>query len=493
MTRNIGYQLLIDQFDLDVCELLQISQVSERSQKDVVMRDSVRCVTYAESRIRVGLSWQENLIFALRYEGVNLEVLKALFAKIDRGELIRFIEEIPLGFVSRRVWFLYEWLTNDRLPIDDVKSGNYITVADGRVQVVLPITSAIREKRYRVLNNLVGSSTFCPLVRLTDKMRFLPTESLKEKINDVMRQYPAELIHRAVRYLYVKETKSSFAIERETPSQRRTETFVAALGHISSDPMDEATLVRLQNQLVDVRYGQSAWRKDQVYVGETTVPGQEKIHFIAVKPQDLQAIMSSFLEVLERWLSAAGTDALVIAAVMSFAFVFIHPFDDGNGRLHRYLIHYVLSRCGFSSSGFVIPVSAVLLKRSLEYDCMLESFSRRVMAHLDAAVDEQGCVTVRNESVDFYRYIDYTPIVEGFQQILVETIETEFKAELDYLCEYDVIRRGMAEIVDLPERVANRFIRIVQQNGGKLSAAKRNMFAELTDEEVARLEAVVRR
>ena len=35
----------------------------------------------------------------------------------------------------------------------------------------------------------------------------------------------------------------------------------------------------------------------------------------------------------------ASLDVLVHAAVVSFAFVFIHPFMDGNGRLSRYLIH----------------------------------------------------------------------------------------------------------------------------------------------------------
>jgi Fic family protein len=37
------------------------------------------------------------------------------------------------------------------------------------------------------------------------------------------------------------------------------------------------------------------------------------------------------------------------------AFVYIHPFDDGNGRLHRYLIHHVLSRTRFTPAGLVLP------------------------------------------------------------------------------------------------------------------------------------------
>ena len=30
-------------------------------------------------------------------------------------------------------------------------------------------------------------------------------------------------------------------------------------------------------------------------------------------------------------------DPIVAAAVLAFGFVYVHPFEDGNGRIHRYL------------------------------------------------------------------------------------------------------------------------------------------------------------
>jgi hypothetical protein len=51
----------------------------------------------------------------------------------------------------------------------------------------------------------------------------------------------------------------------------------------------------------------------------------------------------------------------------------------------------------------------------------------------------------------------------------------------------------MRRVLDLPDRVGDLFIRLVNQNGGRLSAAKRHSsFASLTDDEIARLEAAVR-
>ena len=56
-------------------------------------------------------------------------------------------------------------------------------------------------------------------------------------------------------------------------------------------------------------------------------------------------------------------DPVVAAAMIAFGFVFIHPFVDGNGRIHRYLIHHVLAERGFAPKGIVFPVSAVILER----------------------------------------------------------------------------------------------------------------------------------
>jgi Fic family protein len=59
--------------------------------------------------------------------------------------------------------------------------------------------------------------------------------------------------------------------------------------------------------------------------------------------------------------AAQGLDAVLAAAVLAFGFVYIHPFEDGNGRLHRYLMHHVLAERGFNPPGLVFPVSAVIL------------------------------------------------------------------------------------------------------------------------------------
>ncbi len=488
----LGYFYLVQRYALNVCELFCQSFATDRATKSVVRNGNTVKTYYPISRYRLDDSWEGQIAFALRYEGVNVEVLRAFFNRAKPDDVITFILAHPLGGVQRRTWFLYEYLTGKRLDIPDGKGGGYAPLVDDSLQYSLPISAASKERRYHILNNLIGNSDFSPFIRKTDQIATGSSGQLRAEANGILKQYSPELLYRAVQYLYVKETKSSFAIERETPDQRRMGAFVSILQNMSDVPITADTLVEVQNNVVDARYRQMNWRSDQVYVGETLAPGSEKVHYVAPRPDAVENLMDGYLKCLRQWMNAEGCDPVVIAAAMGFAFVFIHPFDDGNGRVHRFVIHAVLSQLGFIPHGLILPVSAVMLKHPLEYDKALESFSRRLLSMLDYEVGSTGEITVRNDSRDLYRAIDYTPIVEYFQQVVAQTIRTEWKAELDYLQRYDRIRAEMRMIVDMPEKSANRFIAFVQQNGGKLSKAKREWFSELTDEEITRLEKAVR-
>ena len=491
--RSIGYQYLIETYDLAVCELFVKSYLTSESQKKVIRKDDFSIIMYPKSRLAIANTWQSNLLFAIKYEGVNLEVLKAFYAKLDTAEMAAFVSEHPTGVRHRRLWLLYEQLTRKKLDLPDAHTGNYANLVDGTLQLALPERTAKRERRYRVNNNLIGNFQFSPMVRLTDDIKSMCGEKLKESSERLLEKYPPELIYRAVQYMFVKETRSSFAIERETPNQKRMEAFLAILRDVPNETITEPLLASIQNRIVDERYAQNGWRTDQVYVGETMTPGHEKVHFIGVRPKDLASIMDDFLWMFNRRLENGDIDSVIMAAIVSFAFVFIHPFDDGNGRLHRYLMHFVLSRLGFTPQDFIFPISAVLLKKVADYDHMLESFSHRLMKVIDYEIDDRGEVEVLCESLDYYRYIDYTPIVCGFQRMMAETITTEWKVELDYLKAYDEIRKGMREVVDMPDKKANQFILFVRNNNGILSKTKREKFNELTDDEVHALEQVISR
>ena len=76
--------------------------------------------------------------------------------------------------------------------------------------------------------------------------------------------------------------------------------------------------------------------------------------------------------------AALRLDAVIGAAVLAFGFVYVHPFVDGNGRIHRYLIHHVLAQRGFNPAGVVFPISAAILARVDDYQAVLEDYSQRL-------------------------------------------------------------------------------------------------------------------
>jgi Fic family protein len=192
-------------------------------------------------------------------------------------------------------------------------------------------------------------------------------------------------------------------------------------------------------------------------------------------------------------MDAGSVLPVVHAAAVAYGFVFLHPFEDGNGRIHRFLIHNILARSGFTPKGIMFPVSASMLKRRDDYDRSLTAFSRPLMAMIDYTLDEDGRMTIENDTARWYAYIDMTEQAEALYRFIEHTIDTELVEELSFLANYDEAKKSIQEIVDMPDREIDMFIRFCLQNSGQLSARKRNSrFDRLSDDEVVRMEQAVR-
>jgi Fic family protein len=100
------------------------------------------------------------------------------------------------------------------------------------------------------------------------------------------------------------------------------------------------------------------------------------------------------------------------AAAIAFGFVYVHPFVDGNGRIHRWLIHHVLAAAGYNPPGIVFPISAVILRRVHEYRAVLEAYSAALLPLIEWTATADGNLTVHNDTADFYRYFDATAHAE---------------------------------------------------------------------------------
>jgi tetratricopeptide (TPR) repeat protein len=418
--------------------------------------------------------------------------LADLFASIEPELIVSMVQAKPTGRYARLAGFFYEWLTREELTLPVTIGGNYVDALDPKKYIVAD--GSKRVARWRVRDNLLGHVSYCPIVRRSEALDAAIAAPLEVEIENLMRDFPPELFARANDYLYLRETRSTYGIERETmPQAKRCERFVALLREAGADNLwallQEGALTEKQNLIVDPRYAAQGFRDDQSYVGEQLPNFAQRIHYICPPPEWVPSMMGSLASCAE---ASHEVSPLVRAAIIAFSFVFIHPFEDGNGRLHRFLIHDILHRGGLMKAGLMLPVSATMLRLMGEYDKALESFSRSLLAMADYEVDDDGRLTLLNAEQlrSYFRYPDLTTQSEYLAKTVAITVREDVSAELRFLQNYDVARAAVLEAVDLPDRRCDLMLQLLHQNRGKLSKGKRDKFSEITDEELERIEAV---
>jgi hypothetical protein len=478
-----GYAALVDAYELAVPLPRTLSAIGERHR--IIEQEGWRILTPRHAPYS---TLEGHLTFALKYEGLDLAVLKRLFLATGPAAVEALVRGAPTGGYARRIWFLYEWLTGTRLELPDATAGRYVSVVDTKLQFA---GEEKTEPRYRVKSNLPGTPDFCPLVFRTESLEQLIALDLAGRARDVVAEVPRGILARAAAFLLLKDSRSSYAIEGESAPQDRVQRWGRAIGQAGRQPIDMDELERLQKIVIgDARFVMLGFRGEGGFVGEhdrvTRMP--LPVH-ISARPDDLFRLIEGMIA-FDRG-QVRNLDPIIAAAVLAFGFVYIHPFDDGNGRIHRYLIHHVLAERGFNPPGVVFPVSASILERIDKYRAVLESYSERLLPLISWEPTEKFNVRVVNDTGDFYRFFDATPHAEFLYACVQKTIEEDLPQEADFLRRYDAFRREVEGYLDMPERTVDLLFRFLQQNGGVLSQrARQKEFSALTDSEAEYIESL---
>ncbi|OQY30942.1 MAG: cell filamentation protein Fic [Spirochaetaceae bacterium 4572_59] len=488
--RPAGYAYLLNMFGLEGMPHWHSSLVSSSGTHRSKVQDGAIEDIYPV-RYWPGEKVGDHLEFAMKYDGVNLGLLARIFEKTPQGKIAEYIKSKPTGKYARRIWFFYEFLTGKQLPVDNITSGNYVDALEAKDYYT--VLNGEKSQRHRIVNNLLGPKSFCPIVRRAKNLSKLDSSDLRKKCEDIITAYPPRLLRRALNYLYNKETKSSFEIEHIKPNTSRTEKFITSLELAEKEDFcEKERLIELQNRIVDLRFKDTDYRESQNYVGQTIAYQKEIIHFICPKPDDLPSLMEGLIDSHKR-MKAGSVSPVIHAAAIAFGFVFLHPFEDGNGRIHRFLIHNILSLQGMVPRGLMFPVSAVMLKNPSDYDASLEKFSRPLLQLVDYRLDEMGRMTVENDTACWYQYMDMTSQAEALYEFVTKTIEEELVEELSFLANYDNTKMAIQDIIDMPDRLIDLFIQFCLQNNGSLSVRKRSAhFDFLTDVELKAMEQALK-
>ena len=479
----VGYAALMAQYGLRLPLPPRLAMATTRSRG---REDDENWLIIRESR-RPPNTLAGHVDFALRREGVDLAILNAVFQATSDDEIATVVRAAPTGRHTRRLWFLYEWLTGRVLDVPDAPKVKAVAVVDPTEQAA--IENGAVSARHRVLNNLPGTPNFCPMVRWSPALRAYADRRLDVRARATVGRIHKDVLARAAAFMLLKDSRSSFIIEGEEPPQERVARWGHAIAQAGSTRLSVAELERLQRILVDDRFVELGLRREGGFVGDhdrrTAAPMPDHI---SARPEDLRVLLDGLVAYDTRAL-AGKVDPVVEAAVVAFGFIYMHPFVDGNGRLHRWLIHHVLAASGFAPTGVVFPISAVILQKLDRYRDVLEAYSRTLLPFINWRPTDSGNLEVLNDTRDYYRFFDATRHAEFLYECVQQTVERDLPEEAAFLEGYDRFARGVQEIVDMPSATVNLLHRFLQQGKGTLSnRARTNEFAKLDPESVVRIE-----
>jgi Fic family protein len=480
-----GYAALIMRYDLSVPLPPRLIAIAERHHPD-----SSHDWLLLTPRYRSGATLGDQLTLAFRYEGIDLQVLYQLFRTVGPEEIEAIVRATPTGAFARRVWFLYEWLTGTMLDVADPGKVRFVPVLDPDQQYAL--TQGEPSSRHKAINNLPGTPLFCPLVRRTPDLIRYAGKQFDKDARAAMGRVRPDLMARAAAFILLNDSKSSFAIEGERPTGLRAARWGQAIAQAGKRPLSIDELNRLQRVVIgDDRFVRLGLRDEGGFIGvhdrDTNMPIPDHI---SARHEDLAALMEGLVTFAER-ATRGMMDPVVAAACLAFGFVYIHPYVDGNGRLHRWLIHQALAAATYSPPGLVFPVSAAILRDIDSYRTVLESYSAPLLPFIEWRSTTTGNVEVLNETAYFYRYFDATAHAAFLYKCVEQTVVHDLPEEVWFLQAFDTFAEGVQQIIDMPMTQLELLQKFLGQNDGRLSQRARSKeFAALTENETARIEAL---
>lgn len=430
-----------------------------------------------------------HIVFAFRHENIDLLILKRAFEKLPQGDIEKFISATPTGSVARRIWFFYELLTGQTLDLKDAPKVAAIDALDAEHY----FTSRSKlSQRHRVRDNLLGNGDFCPVIRRTAKLQSFIDLNLANMAANTVGRTSAHLISRAASFMLLADSRASFAIEGERPPRNRLERWGQAVLEAGKRPLNQTEIYRLHRILLgDDRFTQVGYREDGVFLGERDHNNDPVPEFIGARQEDVPELMTA-LNTCNNRMRPQDIDPVIQAAIIAFGFVYIHPLEDGNGRLHRCLVHHVLAERKFTPKDMVFPVSSVMLDRIEDYQKTLQDHSTPLMPFIEWHTTPTHNVEVTNDTADLYRYFDCTKAAEFLYECVKKTVEVDLPKEISYLSAHDEAEKNIMEMVEMPNRLAQNLILFIRQNNKTLPRKRREKeFKKLKDSEVVAIEKIV--
>ncbi len=434
----------------------------------------------------------EHILFALKHEGTNLQVLAEALPQVAVRQLVARFRESPNSIYLRKAGYLFEALTGQEIEDLPPLTAPYSDLFDADRYVTGPKQ---RNGKWRINFNGLGSLAYCPSVERTTKIEAAIQSDVLGRTKAFVDSIGPVNADRALGWAYLSETESSFAIEREAPSRNKAEAFVALL-HQAHEPvlLTEDYLCNLQSAAITNPLDRAAaFRHQQNWLRRGGTRGATSVTYVPPAPALLHELMPAFLELANT--APKQIDPIVAAAISSFGFVYLHPFMDGNGRLSRFLFHHALCQSGRLDKGLLLPVSMAMKREESSYLETLDTFSKPARKLWDVRwIDEDQFDFVFCGRDTIYRYWDATACVDFGFRMAEQALDVHLRQETEYLARFDRIREAVNTEYDVRNNDLHVLIASALQANGVVSNNRRKQHALSVQPEVFdRIEELARR
>jgi len=483
----LGYSWLVNHFELTV-PLREYSYISEK--RLTSQRLEKEGYTIFDAQYNVSNTPYAHLEFAIKHEVVDLLVLKSILKRFSQSEILEPIEANPKHILNKKIWFYYEFLLDKKLPIEDLSVGKYDDLLNEKKYITR--NHPFKSKRHKINNNLLGTASLCPIVLRTEKLEYYMNAHLKTDISTTINKVSKSLMRRASSFLLLADSKASFEIEGERVTRNRIESWGKIINEAGKKVLSLEEIERLHSILLeDSRFVKIGLREDEVFLGDRDRENLPIPEFIGARSKDLNKLLKAWIE-LDRVLMEDEFDPILHAVIMAFSFVYIHPLEDGNGRIHRYLLHHILAQRAFYPKGIIFPLSSVILDEIENYKEVLVAHSSPLMSMIEWEPTPKGNVKIVNDTSDLYRFFNATQSCEFIYRLVEKTIKETLPNELNYLKAFDDASSAINDVVSMPDSMLKMLIGFVLQNDGKLSKKKKEKYFEaLREDEVKRIELII--
>jgi len=171
--------------------------------------------------------------------------------------------------------------------------------------------------------------------------------------------------------------------------------------------------------------------------------GREKVHYKAIPQKEIENSMQQLID----YINNSSENFIIKSAVAHLWFESIHPYDDGNGRIGRAIVNYILSKDGGLDNRYYSISSAInkdrkgyyntlektqnlLYNKDLEITDWIVWHTKSIENAIDISLQNIGKVISKTRFYDKIRYIKLNEKQNKVINKLLDIGEGNFKGGL---------------------------------------------------------------